>query len=52
MTAAIVDGLKHLARRGRKQTIYECRRCGTSVDHTTDRCPVCGCAEIARYDLR
>lgn len=52
MTATIVDGLKQLACRDRDRAIYECRRCGTTVDHDTDCCPVCGVAEIARYELR
>jgi len=52
MTATIVGGLKQLARRGRDRAIYECRRCGTTVDRDTDCCPLCGVAAIARYEVR
>jgi rubrerythrin len=32
--------------------VYECRRCGESVDSETSNCPVCGHSEISEYDLR
>lgn len=47
----IVNGVKRVFRRDRDQVIYECRRCGTTVDHDTDHCPACGSAGIARYDI-
>lgn len=28
--------------------IYECRRCGTTVDAEDDPCPACGTDDIAR----
>jgi ribosomal protein L37E len=31
--------------------VYECRRCGTTLDGQQDACSVCGSDEIARYDL-
>lgn len=47
---AIVTGLKRVI--GRSETVlYECRRCGTTVDHDADRCPVCDGEEIACYNL-
>lgn len=49
MTTAIVDGLKQFVRRD--QVVYECRRCGTTVDRDTDDCPACGATAIARYDI-
>lgn len=49
MTATLVDGLKQLVRRD--HVIYECRHCGTTVDHTTDRCPACDATAIAQYHV-
>lgn len=49
MTATVIDGLKRLVRRD--QVVCECRRCGTTVKRGTDRCPACGTAEIARYEI-
>ncbi len=34
------------------EIVYECRRCGTSVEQTESVCPYCGLSEIAVYDLR
>lgn len=31
--------------------VSECRRCGTSVENGTERCPGCGSAEIVRYHV-
>ncbi|SNZ18009.1 hypothetical protein SAMN06269185_3197 [Natronoarchaeum philippinense] len=31
--------------------VYECRRCGTSIDASATNCPECGEAEIVRYEL-
>lgn len=52
MTATVVEGLKRLVRRDSGRVVYECRHCGTTVEHGTDRCPTCGAAEIARYEIR
>lgn len=52
MTATVVDGLKRLVRRDREKVVYECRRCGTTVERGTDCCPACDAAEIARYEIR
>ena len=35
-----------------RETVCECRRCGTTVRSGTDRCPECDAADIARYDIR
>ncbi|AKH98653.1 MULTISPECIES: zinc ribbon domain-containing protein [Halobacteriaceae] len=51
MTATIVDGLKQLVGRGRDTVMYECRHCGTTVDHDADRCPRCDATAIARYHV-
>lgn len=32
--------------------LYECRRCGTTVDSKADRCPHCETDEVARYEIR
>lgn len=31
--------------------VSECRRCGTTVDADTERCPRCGAEAIARYHV-
>lgn len=31
--------------------LYECRRCGRTLDPSTEECPDCGAAEIAQYHL-
>lgn len=47
------SGLRQVLRREtQSQVIYECRRCGTTVDRSAESCPVCGAAEIAQYDIR
>ncbi len=35
----------------RQRAYYECRRCGTTVDVATEECPMCGSAQIARYEI-
>jgi len=48
----VLRGLRQFLRREtRSQVIYECRRCGTTIDRGTECCPVCDAAEIARYDI-
>ncbi len=37
--------------RDQKEVYWECRRCGNTVDGTTDECPACGSAQIARYEM-
>ncbi|WP_172824876.1 hypothetical protein [Halorientalis sp. IM1011] len=34
-----------------RQTIHECRHCGTVVDPETVVCPTCDRQAIARYEL-
>lgn len=36
---------------GRGSEVYECRRCGRTVEEETDRCPVCGAEGIASYTV-
>lgn len=31
--------------------LYECRRCGTTVDSESDDCPYCDVHAIARYEI-
>lgn len=33
------------------RTIFECRTCGTTVDHENAACPYCGFTDVVRYDL-
>jgi ribosomal protein L37E len=44
--------LGRLFTRSDPHVIYECRRCGESVDSQTAECPVCGHGEISTYDVR
>ncbi|MFC7006471.1 hypothetical protein [Halalkalicoccus salilacus] len=36
---------------GSDPVVSECRRCGTSVENDTQRCPRCDSREIARYNV-
>ncbi|WP_267905104.1 hypothetical protein [Halorussus halophilus] len=31
--------------------VYECRRCGTTVDAQSEECPYCGPADIVEYEI-
>jgi rRNA maturation endonuclease Nob1 len=31
--------------------VYECRRCGTSLEPDADGCDVCGSTDVVRYDI-
>jgi|AntDeeMinimDraft_5_1070356.scaffolds.fasta_scaffold06200_3 rubrerythrin len=31
--------------------LYECRRCGTSLDVSQRSCPMCGSGDCATYEL-
>ncbi|UTF52354.1 hypothetical protein [Natronosalvus rutilus] len=35
-----------------RETIYECRRCGTGVDSPSSTCPSCGNEDIASFHTR
>ena len=37
---------------GEDGPVYECRRCGTTLESDTDTCPQCGKSDIAAYDVR
>lgn len=39
-----------VGRRG-KETLYECRRCGSTFEVDLRVCSNCQCESIARYDL-
>lgn len=36
---------------GRPETLFECRRCGTSLEAAVEACPECNSAEIASYRI-
>ena len=36
---------------GRPETLFECRRCGKSLEAAVDACPECDSAEIATYRI-
>ncbi|EMA31121.1 hypothetical protein C445_15196 [Halobiforma lacisalsi AJ5] len=40
-----------LARTTQTAVVYECRRCGTSVDEDTERCPECDAEAIVRHRI-
>ena len=53
----MVDLFSRLWRRGISRpnastVVYECRRCGTSLDGEVERCPHCGLTSVARYEIR
>jgi len=31
--------------------VYECRRCGTTVDAHDEECPYCGPTDIVEYEI-
>jgi len=33
------------------EVVYECRRCGTTVDSNTETCPTCGADAIAQHRI-
>ncbi|GAB3672708.1 hypothetical protein GCM10028856_26350 [Halopiger thermotolerans] len=33
------------------EIVYECRRCGTTVDETADGCPECGSEAIVQHRI-
>lgn len=50
--STIIQTLKHVTDRTRpRQSFFECRHCGTTVDGPDDTCPACGSDEIACYQL-
>ncbi|ELY39811.1 hypothetical protein C496_14076 [Natronorubrum tibetense GA33] len=42
-TAAIPDN--------QEEVVYECRRCGTTVDKDTETCPACNTESIVQYRI-
>ncbi|MFC6954408.1 zinc-ribbon domain-containing protein [Halorubellus litoreus] len=48
--------MRHLLRRLLGATrdvvvVSECRNCGTTVEPTVERCPVCGTRDISHYEI-
>lgn len=43
--------LKRIFGRDRNRTLFECRRCGKTVEADTETCPECGADDIIRFDL-
>lgn len=35
----------------KNEVVYECRRCGTTVDSETETCPTCGADTIVQYQI-
>lgn len=31
--------------------LYECRHCGKTLEKESEKCPDCGCEDIAQYKL-
>ncbi|WP_394348204.1 zinc-ribbon domain-containing protein [Salinadaptatus halalkaliphilus] len=40
-----------LARTFQNEVVYECRRCGTTVDEDTETCPACGADAIVQHQI-
>lgn len=36
---------------GGRTVVYECRRCGQSLDADADRCPHCGPTDVVRFEV-
>lgn len=53
MLEQLVDGLLSEQRGSDRgpTVIYECRRCGTTLDAEATACPYCGPTEIARFEF-
>lgn len=51
MRSDLVRAVKQVLGRSNQHVLYECRACGTTVEHEIKACPACGSSEIARYDL-
>lgn len=53
MLGRLVDGLfgEHRGRDRGPTIVYECRRCGTTLDAEASRCPYCGPTETARFEF-
>ena len=49
--ASVFEFVKLLARDTSSRIIYECRRCGTTLDGEDADCPYCGPAPIVRFEL-
>ena len=32
-------------------TVYECRRCGATLESELDECPLCETSDVARYEI-
>ncbi len=44
------ESVKAAVRRGTcDATLYECRRCGTTLDSDDERCQCCGSSDVAEY---
>ena len=46
-----MNPLKRIFDRDQGETLFECRRCGTTVDADTEVCPECDSDDIRRYEL-
>ena len=53
MLDRLVDGLlsEQEGREGSETVVYECRRCGTTLDANASTCPYCGPTEIVRFEF-
>lgn len=52
MLDRLVDGLlPEQQGRGDDTVVYECRRCGTTLDANARTCPYCGPTEIVRFEF-
>lgn len=50
MSRSIVEGVKRLLSPS-NALLVECRRCGTSLDEDSEKCPECGSEDLSRYEF-
>lgn len=43
--------IQRLFQRQRTRTVYECRRCGRTLEDETGACPDCGWAGVAIFEV-
>ncbi|MFC7141519.1 hypothetical protein ACFQMA_16980 [Halosimplex aquaticum] len=50
MSPSLLEGMKRLLGSS-KAVVFECRRCGTSLDEDPEQCPECGSEAFSRYEF-
>ncbi len=50
MSSSLLEGVKRVLRPS-SEDLFECRRCGKTLDRDADECSECGCEEVVRYEF-